>query len=77
MMEQHAQTIISTIIAGLIAWGGWSLSQLQQDFASTKTEIANLKVEVRNLRDIQDRDLKELRSRVRNLEIQYYENRRD
>lgn len=84
VMERHAQTLISLVIAGLIGWVGLSLQELQNNAAAVAVEIQNIKSEVSVIRtqsanqysiaqaardwDRNRRELDDLRTRIRDLE---------
>lgn len=84
LFEQHAQTILSVIVAALIGWAGITLQDMQKDMAALTTQIATLQTEVTNLRQLnQDRyslnqaaqdwnrnrqEIDDIRARLRTLE---------
>lgn len=50
VFERHAQTVISTLVAGLVFWVGVTMQDMQKSLAGMTVHIQNLQTEVATLR---------------------------
>lgn len=67
-LEERVQHIITLSILGFIGWGAVSLNTLLGNVAAMGVEVINIKSELMSIKTIQDRDIRELRSRILKLE---------